>query len=257
MINTKWDDLKTRTISAAVMIIIAAGALYFGGALFQSLAIVVAGLMFWELGRMLGLPQDPYAVILGMLGSIALFLTVFTSISLGLALVAIILVLAIWQLKSWHLLFLGYGVLIFAGTISFIFVEYTYGTRWLLGLVLIVIITDLAGYFAGRILGGPKFWPAISPKKTWSGTVAGWIAAAIFSLFYWPEFAWFYVIPCAVALSFAGQMGDIAESAIKRRVGVKDSSSLIPGHGGILDRADALLGAAVAVGILIIVFSTS
>jgi phosphatidate cytidylyltransferase len=119
-----------------------------------------------------------------------------------------------------------------------------YGVVWLLWLVLVVIVTDIAGYFAGKTIGGPKFWPAISPKKTWSGTVAGWIGAAIVGFIFLrftnagPDLPWI-----SVALSFASQMGDIAESAFKRRQGVKDSSTLIPGHGGLFDRFDGLLGA--------------
>ena len=108
----------------------------------------------------------------------------------------------------------------------------------------VVIVTDIFGYFAGKSFGGPKFWPKISPKKTWSGTVAGWIGAAlvgfVFMLF---TDAGLWIIVISMVLSFAGQMGDIAESALKRRMGVKDSSTLIPGHGGLFDRFDALLGA--------------
>ena len=108
-----------------------------------------------------------------------------------------------------------------------------------------VVISDVAGYFAGRMLGGPKFWPRVSPKKTWSGTVAGWVAAALIGLLFrsftnaGPDLPWI-----SVALSLASQMGDIAESALKRKMGVKDSSALIPGHGGLFDRFDGLLGAA-------------
>ena len=109
----------------------------------------------------------------------------------------------------------------------------------------VVIATDVFGYFAGRTFGGPKFWPSISPKKTWSGTSAGWIAAGvvgfIFALF--TDAGW-SIVWVSMVLSFASQMGDIAESALKRRMKVKDSSTLIPGHGGPLDRFDALLGAA-------------
>jgi phosphatidate cytidylyltransferase len=121
-----------------------------------------------------------------------------------------------------------------------------FGFRWMMWLALVVIATDVFGYFAGRIFGGPKFWPRVSPKKTWSGTVAGWVAAAIVG---W----WFMrfpgvgieIIGISVAISMASQMGDIAESAMKRRMGVKDSSNLIPGHGGVFDRFDGMLGASV------------
>ena len=99
--------------------------------------------------------------------------------------------------------------------------------------------------FAGRIFGGPKFWPRFSPKKTWSGTVAGWIAAAgIGLIFLRISTAGIDLLWISALLAFASQLGDIAESAIKRQAGVKDSSNLIPGHGGLMDRFDGLLGAA-------------
>jgi phosphatidate cytidylyltransferase len=110
----------------------------------------------------------------------------------------------------------------------------------------VVLASDVAGYFAGRVLGGPKFWPHVSPKKTWSGTVAGWVLAALVGwAFMGPLGADAGLIGASVLLAFAGQMGDIAESAIKRRRGVKDSSDLIPGHGGVLDRFDALIAVVV------------
>ena len=97
------------------------------------------------------------------------------------------------------------------------------------------------------MIGGPKFWPRVSPKKTWSGTLAGWACAAVAgAVFAGPTGAGPALVPVSVVVAFAGQMGDIAESAVKRRVEVKDSSDLIPGHGGVLDRFDALLGGAVA-----------
>jgi phosphatidate cytidylyltransferase len=118
--------------------------------------------------------------------------------------------------------------------------------RPLIWLLALVIVSDVLGYFAGRILGGPKFWPRVSPKKTWSGTIAGWVGAAGVGLAFWAagqgSAALVWVSPL---VAFAGQMGDIAESAIKRRAGVKDSSSLIPGHGGLMDRFDALAFAAI------------
>ena len=120
----------------------------------------------------------------------------------------------------------------------------TWGVGWLLWLVLVVIVTDVFGYFAGRFFGGPKFWPAISPKKTWSGTVAGWIGAALVGLMFSINVeGGVLLMVISIAVSMASQMGDIVESALKRKMGVKDSSDLIPGHGGLMDRFDGMLGA--------------
>lgn len=129
-----------------------------------------------------------------------------------------------------------------------------FGLLWPLFLLLVVIATDVAGYFAGRLLGGPKFWPRISPKKTWSGTIAGWLCAALVGGVFaaaklLPEGGWLILL--AVLLSFASQMGDIAQSAMKRRAGIKDSSDLIPGHGGVFDRFDGVVGAALLMACLI------
>lgn len=98
------------------------------------------------------------------------------------------------------------------------------------------------------MIGGRKFWPQLSPKKTWSGTIAGWIGAALVGVALVAsghgDTALIWISPL---VAFAGQLGDIAESWLKRRAGVKDSSNLIPGHGGFMDRFDAISGATLAV----------
>ena len=119
------------------------------------------------------------------------------------------------------------------------------GFQAMLWLALVVVATDVAGYFAGRLIGGPKFWPRVSPSKTWAGTVAGWIGAAAVGLGFAAPGAALALAGVSVAVAMASQIGDAAESAIKRRVGVKDASRLIPGHGGVMDRFDGMLGAAV------------
>jgi phosphatidate cytidylyltransferase len=141
-------------------------------------------------------------------------------------------------------LFVAYGLVILLAAWGLVTFRNGNGAVWLAWLVAVVVVTDVAGYFAGRALGGPKFWPAISPKKTWSGTIAGWIGAALVGLFFESLLPVGHeLVLVSALLAFASQMGDIAESAIKRRMGVKDSSRLIPGHGGLMDRFDGLLGA--------------
>jgi phosphatidate cytidylyltransferase len=131
------------------------------------------------------------------------------------------------------------------------------GSTGILWLVAVVVVSDVAGYFAGRMIGGPKFWPKVSPKKTWSGTVAGWIGAALVGLvFVVAGLGGWLLVALSPMVALAGQMGDIVESWLKRRAGVKDSSHLIPGHGGLLDRFDALIGATVLVMLLGLFFKT-
>lgn len=116
-------------------------------------------------------------------------------------------------------------------------------------LIVLILCTawasDTGGYFAGKSIGGPKLYPTVSPNKTWSGSIGGVVAAliggVIIKLFRLPELTWFDVVVLAGVGSVLGQLGDLAESLIKRSRGVKDSGDLLPGHGGILDRIDAVL----------------
>ena len=130
--------------------------------------------------------------------------------------------------------------------------DQTFGFSALMLVLLVVWATDSAGYFAGRGFGGPKLWPRVSPKKTWAGAVGGFAA----SLFVAAGFAAFGLarpgpaLLLAAVLSVASQLGDLFESAVKRRFGVKDSSHIIPGHGGLLDRLDGFVAAVVLAAVL-------
>ncbi|WGD56352.1 phosphatidate cytidylyltransferase [Bradyrhizobium sp. CB1650] len=115
----------------------------------------------------------------------------------------------------------------------------------LMFVLLVVWATDIGGYFAGRGIGGPKLWPRVSPKKTWAGALGGFTASLVVA----GGFATcglgksVPLLLVSAALSVVSQLGDLFESAVKRRFGVKDSSHLIPGHGGLLDRLDGFVAA--------------
>jgi phosphatidate cytidylyltransferase len=125
------------------------------------------------------------------------------------------------------------------------------GLRDTLFLVAVIWATDIGAYLVGRVIGGRKLAPAISPGKTWSGAAGGLVfaAAAGFCL---GDFRW-GALPAAVLLSVFAQAGDLLESAVKRRVGVKDSGHTIPGHGGLFDRLDGFLAAAPVAAVLALV----
>ena len=117
----------------------------------------------------------------------------------------------------------------------------------LIMILLVVWVTDIGGYFAGRGIGGPKLWPRVSPKKTWAGAIGGFAASLVVA-------GGFVALGLGktgpllllgAALSVVSQLGDLFESAVKRRFGVKDSSQIIPGHGGLLDRLDGFVAAIV------------
>lgn len=243
----KWDDLVQRIVSAIVMLVIGVAAVWAGGFWIHLLVALACALMVWELVRMIGAEDAHKARALAALSGTALFVASYVP-HLGFVLPMLLAPCFVgWsQLHHKRALFLGYSAVILIAGFSLIALRDGFGIAWMIWLLLVVIVTDVAGYFAGRMLGGPKFWPRISPKKTWSGTVAGWIGAALVGLL----FAQIMSVGSAVvfismAIALASQLGDIAESAIKRSVGVKDSSTLIPGHGGLLDRFDGMLGAAV------------
>ncbi len=124
-----------------------------------------------------------------------------------------------------------------------------YGLSALLLLFAIVWSTDMFAYFAGRAIGGPKLAPRISPKKTWSGAIAGTLGAILVAV----VLAGFLgtldkgtIAAVALLLSIMAQLGDLLKSWIKRRFGAKDASHLIPGHGGVMDRLDGFWAAALA-----------
>ena len=247
MSDARFSDLQARALSALVMVVVGAVALWLGGVTFSLLAVALAGAMGWELYRMM-VPEAPFgrAEAHGVVA--AVLVAVFTLVWLGptsiLALAAGAGLLALRMPRDkW--IFGLYLLLILTAVHGLILLREIYGLAFVLWLVCVVIASDVAGYFAGRLIGGPKFWPRVSPKKTWSGTVAGWICAALVGagFAYATGMPW-AIVPLSALLALAGQLGDIAESAIKRRTGVKDSSNLIPGHGGVLDRFDAMIAVA-------------
>jgi phosphatidate cytidylyltransferase len=116
----------------------------------------------------------------------------------------------------------------------------------------VVWASDIGGYFAGRAIGGPKLWPRVSPNKTWAGAGGALVLSALVALVV-SRFGWGRLLPLivlALAVSMVAQLGDLFESAVKRRFGVKDSSQIIPGHGGLLDRLDGFVAAIVFVALI-------
>jgi len=249
-----FTDLRARALSGAAMAVLGAGAIWLGGPVFIGLVCVLSGLMVWELTRMLD-PAAPFGKAEAAGFTAAVVLAVFTWRFEGVALIGLTLLVAAllaWRFPKDRAVALGYTALILLAGLGLIALRGEYGMLWVLWLVALVVGSDVAGYFAGRIFGGPKLWPRVSPKKTWSGTVAGWLVAVALALAFMPLLgAGAGLIVASILITMAGQAGDIAESAIKRHAGVKDSSNLIPGHGGVMDRFDALIAAALVALVLI------
>ncbi len=244
----RWRDLPTRLISAAIMAAVGAVDIWFGGIWFLLLVVILTGLMLWELSNMTGPDDKAGSVGMGMIGALGLLGAIGLSYPMSVLFFLFPALAFLVSKRRDRLLAATASVVIVVAGFGLVQLRDAAGTLAIVWLIGVVIASDVLGYFAGRTIGGPKFWPAVSPKKTWSGTIAGWIGAALVGAgFVIAGKADLMIIPASVAVALAGQMGDIGESWIKRRAGVKDSSNLIPGHGGVMDRFDALTGAAAAV----------
>jgi phosphatidate cytidylyltransferase len=242
----QWSDLAARLGSGAVMLIVGLGAVYAGGHVFHAFVAVLCGAMMWELVRMLAPHMPALALKMGGLAGVAVMLAIYLPVGYALPLLLAPALVGFGLLAHNRSVYMTFSVLVLLAGFGMMSVRDDFGFVWMLWLACVVVATDVAGYFAGRMLGGPKFWPRISPKKTWSGTVAGWIVAGLIgAAFAYGADVGLDLIGISISVSMASQIGDIGESAVKRRVNVKDSSGLIPGHGGLLDRFDGMLGASV------------
>ncbi|MEM9317591.1 MAG: phosphatidate cytidylyltransferase [Pseudomonadota bacterium] len=247
-----FTDLVTRTATGVALAIVGLFAVWHGGLVFLALVSVTMAALTWEALRLAGVTQ---AVIRIAVASGLVFAAVFlvdTAATTALLALPSVLVLLFGGLGA------GAGrsglaaatvlVIMLAGYVA-VALRDGGGVIWILWVILVVVITDICGYFAGRAIGGRKFWPSISPKKTWSGVLAGWLGAGAVGAAFMPSTdTGEGLIAVSIFLSFASQMGDIAESALKRQAGVKDSSNLLPGHGGVLDRLDGVIGALLVLG---------
>lgn len=245
------SNLHTRMLSAAALAPVALFAAYWGGLPFTLLVMAVAAISFWEwtdiasvrpatlrLGGVACLAASLLAVALGYAGWAAagVLTGALLALALGVADPA-------WRWTGLGLLYAA------APCAAFILIRQSGATGWVAILFVLLVVwgTDIAAYFGGRALGGPKLWPRVSPSKTWSGAFCGLAAGAAAGGIFVDLMGAGSVlggICVAAALSAASQAGDLLESAVKRRFGVKDSGRTIPGHGGVLDRIDGVFGAA-------------
>lgn len=239
-----FSDLMPRFLSAIVMVVVGAGSLWVGGDIFALLLIIAAGLMGWEMSRMHCInPLVP--MVFGLLLAAVTLCFMFLPLPwvIGTGVITAGAALVGHQRRPLAVLVVGVVIVLACAALQELRAD-TNGFMITLWLILVVVATDIGGYFAGKMIGGPKILPRISPKKTWSGTAGGWVLAAVVGYaFYRIGVAPIWILYAAVPLSMASQAADMVESAIKRRAGVKDSSNLIPGHGGLLDRFDGWLGA--------------
>ena len=244
--SSNWADLPKRISVGVIVAGVVFSVMWLGGWLFVGLVALICAVLVWELVTMV--ESKANAVPLAAFAATVLLFAAITPQPYAMGLLALPAAVGFLRLKANQLLFAAFTGLIMIAGYGLLDIRSGHGLPCLLWMAMVVIATDVMGYFVGRTFGGPKFWPAVSPNKTWSGTVGGWAGAlAIGGFFMFWVGASSFILIASLLASIASQIGDIAESAVKRRMGVKDSSNLLPGHGGVFDRFDGVLGATIFV----------
>lgn len=264
----RFQDLRRRTITALLVMPPVLGAVWVGGPMLWGLLVLASGLIAWEWTQMAGgekghpwihvgaamivsslfwAPVPEGVGVLAMLASMIGFAALerngprprLQALSVPLAVIPVICFDLIRGLEG--------------------DVAARFTVLWLL---FVVWATDIGAYVAGRVIGGPKLMPKVSPKKTWSGSMGGVVAALSVTLVFYvatngvleqTAHSLAILMAAAVVLSIASQAGDLVESAVKRHCDFKDSGGLLPGHGGLLDRVDGLIAATVALAAFVII----
>ena len=244
------SDLKPRIAAAVVMGSLALATAWVGGFIFAAFWWLAAVVVLWEWQRLVGGARLAERVALGGLFIALAALFALHNSALGVVAGFVIGAGAVgWLAGRGTGTWAGVGVL-YAGalvaSVTLLRISPSYGLAAILWVFAVVWGADIAAYFAGRMIGGPKLWPSVSPGKTWSGAIVGAFAGATLGLML---SAWTNCLMplfwLGLATAVVSELGDLFESALKRRFGVKDSSGLIPGHGGLMDRLDAFVAASV------------
>ena len=249
MRSGKWTDLALRSASAIVLMPVAIYCVWIGGIWFQMFLGGLAVLMAFEWVTIVHKGDERALAVHVLAGLAGVFVTETQGLDAASAAILILWLISVlmWLVRAaegtiWSLLgvfYIGLPIVTFVllredGPLGPIAIFWCFAIVW---------AADICAYFAGRAIGGPKLAPRLSPKKTWAGLGGAIVGAMIISAIF--AFAlnfniWALVVLAAL-LTCVGQLGDIFESAMKRRYGVKDSGNFIPGHGGVLDRVDGLL----------------
>lgn len=248
-------NLLMRVLAAVVLAPAAIAIVWFGGWLWALLVMLAAIGLFLEWLMIVGLVREWRAAVPGVAALAVAGLCLIAGrldaalIVLAVGLVAVALLSP--ERRNWCAAGFLYAA---AAEIASVLVRQdpASGFAALFFVLLVVWAADIGGYFAGRGIGGPKLWPRVSPKKTWAGAIGGFVGSVLVAGAFAVAGAGKagHLLALGAFLSVISQLGDLFESAVKRRFGVKDSSHIIPGHGGLMDRLDGFVAAVVAAAIL-------
>ncbi len=277
MVKTEFSSLQKRILASVVMVPFVIGALYAGHPYLDTLIFLVGTILSWEWSSMIpNQKQNVYATAYTF--ALGCSLLIFDKYFLAFSILATAVFIYIKAAKEKHRLLLALGapyISIGIGALYWIYylfdslgdvVYENAGFVMTLWYLLMVWSVDIGAYIVGSSLRGPKLAPKISPNKTWSGLIGGVLSSIIVSCIFWFSTASLLALQMTLiaqikfavfgaVIAVVAQIGDLIESSIKRHLNVKDSSSLIPGHGGIFDRVDGLIFAAPFVYIIFILTS--
>jgi phosphatidate cytidylyltransferase len=248
-------NFLVRLAAAMVLAPLAMAIAYAGGWLWTTLVTLAAIGLYVEWLMIIGAAREMRVVGAGLVALAAAGLLLVggrIDAALGVLSIGLVVVAALSQARrTWTASGFLYAAAAQAASIL-VRLDLRDGFVTLVFVLLIVWVTDIGGYFAGRGIGGPKLWPRVSPKKTWAGAIGGFVASLVVAAgFVELDFGKAQsLLPMGAIFSIVSQLGDLFESAVKRRFGVKDSSHIIPGHGGLLDRLDGFVAAIVLAAIL-------
>jgi phosphatidate cytidylyltransferase len=249
------SNLAMRVMAALVLAPLAIAAAWFGGWFWLGLVTITVIGLFGEWLMIVG-NLRPLALIWGFLSLVGAGVSMavdnfeIANLSVAFGLFAMFLFSARAH-RAWSAVGLAYTA---AALFACVLVrnDPQHGFMALIFVFLVVWITDILGYFVGRGVGGPKLWVRISPKKTWSGAIGGVVGSVLFAAAF-SAAGYGKLLPMLLlgtVISIISQLGDLFESALKRQYGVKDSSHIIPGHGGLLDRLDGFMAAIIAAAVI-------
>ncbi|HEY3720027.1 MAG TPA: phosphatidate cytidylyltransferase [Roseiarcus sp.] len=252
-------ELPWRVAAGSTLMVFALGTAWVGGFPFLAFWLAASEIVVWEWQRLVGGERLWARVTVGALALLAASPFALHAEAIRACLVVLVGAMASGALAdSPRRIWAGAGVL-YAGAlvvgVNLLRASPAYGLPSILWLFAVVWGTDVLAYFGGRLIGGAKLWPSVSPGKTWSGAIVGAVAGALLgslvAALAAPGGARFLQMTMlGLVVSIVSQLGDLFESAMKRRAGVKDSSRLIPGHGGLMDRLDGFIAATAVAAIL-------
>ncbi len=257
-------DFDVRLLTGIALAAAVAVVTFSGPMPFSVMVVLISLAVSWEWGRLVNGP-DAATLLVVQLASVAFsgLLATFLSVALGLLALAIGAILATLLspgrggfLSALGVLYAGFPALAMIWLRS----DHDLGLVAVIFLIVCVVAADTAAFVSGRLLRGPLLWPEVSPNKTWAGFAGAVLASAIVGACFWaavPGGSMPRLAAAGALLAVIAQAGDLFESGLKRRFGAKDAGSILPGHGGIMDRVDGLVAAAAAVALAAMIFVQS